>query len=39
LQIKAEPSLPDDFRQSLQLMLAAQPDAQGKIAIKRSGHW
>ena len=39
LQIKAESSLPDDFRQSLQLMLAAQPDAQGKVAVKRSGHW
>lgn len=39
LQFKAESSLPDDFRQGLQLMLAAQPDAQGNVAVKRNGHW
>ncbi len=39
LQVKMASSLPEDFRQSLQLMLAAQPDAQGKYAVKRSGHW
>jgi hypothetical protein len=39
LQVKAESSLPEDFRQSLQLMLAAQPDAQGKFSVQRNGRW
>jgi type II secretion system (T2SS) protein N len=39
LQLKAEPSLPDDFRQGLQVMLAAQPNEQGKLEVKRSGRW
>ncbi|HET8711301.1 MAG TPA: type II secretion system protein N, partial [Spongiibacteraceae bacterium] len=39
LQVKAAESLPEDFRRSLQLMLATQPDAQGRFAVKRSGHW
>lgn len=39
LQIQAEPSLPEDFLRSLQLMLAAQPDAQGRLAVKRNGRW
>lgn len=39
LQGKAEAPLPEDFRQGLQLMLAAQPDAQGKFSVKRNGKW
>lgn len=39
LQIKTAASLPEDFRQSLQLMLAAQPDAKGNFVVKRNGHW
>jgi hypothetical protein len=39
LQVKAAPSLPDDFRQSLQLMLAGEPDAQGNVMVKRNGRW
>lgn len=37
--IRAEPSLPDDFRQGMQVVLAAQPNEQGKLAVKRSGRW
>lgn len=39
LQMQTATSLPDDFRQGMQLMLGAQPDAQGKFEVKRSGHW
>lgn len=39
LQMKTDTALPDDFRQGIQLMLAAQPDAQGNYSIKRDGHW
>jgi len=39
LQGKAENTLPAEFRQGLQLMLGAQPDAQGKFAVKREGRW
>lgn len=39
LQVKTASSLPEDFRQSLQLMLATQPDAQGKLSVKRNGRW
>ncbi|MFT3930043.1 MAG: type II secretion system protein N [Spongiibacteraceae bacterium] len=39
LQVKIDTSLPDDFRQGAQLMLAAQPDAQGKYAVNRNGRW
>lgn len=38
-RIKIEPTLPEDFRQGLQVMLAAQPDAQGQLVVKRSGRW
>ncbi len=39
LQATPAPSLPENFRQSLQVMLAAQPDAQGKFAVTRNGRW
>lgn len=39
LQVKIDPALPEDFRQSLQLMLAAQPDAQGEFSVTRNGRW
>jgi hypothetical protein len=39
MQMQAATSLPEDFRQSMQVMLAAQPDAQGKLAVKRNGRW
>lgn len=39
LQVKIDASLPEDFRQGAQLMLAAQPDAQGKYAVNRNGRW
>lgn len=39
LQAKMEPRLPEDFRQGVQMLLAAQPDAQGKYSVKRDGRW
>lgn len=39
LQAKMEPTLPEDFRQGVQMLLAAQPDAQGKYSVKRDGRW
>ena len=38
-QLKAERNLPEEFRQGLILMAGAQPDANGQMQIKRSGHW
>lgn len=39
LQVAMNSSLPEDFRQGLQVLLASQPDAQGKYSIKREGRW
>ena len=39
LQMKMDSSLPEDFRQGLQVLFAVQPDAQGKYSIKRDGRW
>lgn len=39
LQVKTEPSLPEDFRQGAQLLFGVQPDAQGNYSIKRDGRW
>ena len=38
-QVKPDPALPANFRQSLQFMLSAEPNAQGVLAVKRNGHW
>jgi hypothetical protein len=39
LKLKVASSLPDEFRQMLTALLAAQPDAQGQMQIKKDGHW
>ncbi len=39
LQVKMAPSLPEDFRQSVQVLFAGQPDAQGNYSVKRDGRW
>lgn len=39
LQATVAPSLPEDFRQGLQLLLGNEPDAQGKYSVKRDGRW
>lgn len=39
LRAQAAPALPEDFRHMLTAMLAAQPDAQGQLQVKRSGRW
>jgi hypothetical protein len=38
-QLHADASLPQEFRDGLQLMLAAQPDAQGQLQVRREGKW
>jgi hypothetical protein len=38
-QLKAERSLPEEFRQGLVLMAGAQPGANGQMQIRRSGRW
>jgi hypothetical protein len=39
LRVQAAPALPEDFRQMVTAMLGTQPNAQGQLQIKRSGHW
>ena len=39
MQVKMDSSLPEDFRQGVQVLFAGQPDAQGKYSVKRDGRW
>jgi hypothetical protein len=38
-QLQTDRSLPEEFRQGLSVMLAAQPDANNQLHVKRSGRW
>ncbi|MDB6061040.1 MAG: hypothetical protein JWM78_1143 [Verrucomicrobiaceae bacterium] len=39
LKIKLEPSLPQEFRQTVTVMLAAKADPQGQLQVQRNGQW
>lgn len=39
LKLKADEKLPEDFRQTITVMLTATPDTQGQLLVKRNGRW
>jgi hypothetical protein len=39
LSIKPEATLPEEFRQTITVMLAAKPDAQGQLHVQKNGSW